>query len=334
MPRRPAAILHAVLAATGLARGAAAQATFQTGDVYVIEAVAGEARIHDVTAGGDFLGATPFATLAGTGAASGEICFSAKLDTMYVADVAAGTVHAVSAAGDVSTFATGLTFPVAVACRSGSVYAQEISSGPDPSNGSVVDVTAGGDFTSAPAFVSSPTALRGLAVTSGAALLVGSWDDGRVRVGTSGGAFASLPLLAALPGDGVVQSIEEGPNGEILVAVFLDEGASAYEGGPLYDFASGTPVAWATGLDFMNSATRVTNGQVLATTFTSAEIFDVTGGGDFSLAAPFATGFGALDTALAAVPEPSSLFEDGFESIDVCAWSDSVGDGDDCTPAP
>jgi hypothetical protein len=330
MPLRTTAILCAALAATGLARGAAAQTTFQTGDAYVIEAVAGEARIHNVTAGGDFSGATPFATLTGTGSVFGEICFSAKLDKMFVADFGAGVVHAVTPAGSVSTFATGLTSPVAVACRSGRVYAQEFASGLDPSNGSVVDITAGGNFASAPAFVSSTTALRGMTVTAGAALLIGSWDDGRVRIGTNGGAFTSLPLLAALPGAGVVQSIDEGPNGEILVAV--DDEIGEYQGGPIFDFGSGTPTEWATGLDFVNTATRVNNGQVLASAFTSDEIFDVTGGGDFALAAAFATGFAQLDTALAAVPEPSFLFEDGFESIDVCAWSDSVGDGDDCTP--
>jgi hypothetical protein len=331
MVRRISTLVGAALVAA-LAPGAAAQ-TFQTGDVYVIEAGVDEARIHDVTGGGDFSAATPFATLPGTGAAKGEICFSAKLDTMYVADFDADVVHAVSAAGAVSTFATGLSSPVAVACRSGRVFAQEFRAGLDPSNGSVVDITGGGDFTSAPAFISSTTASRGITVTDNARLLVGSWDGGEVRVGTNGGAFASLPLLAALPGAGVVQSIEEGPNGEILVAVGV-EAPNEYKGGPLYDFASGTPAEWATGLDFMNAATRVSNGQVLATTFTSDEIFDVTGGGDFSLASAFATGFAQLDTAIAAVPIPSFLFEDGFESTDVCAWSDSVGDSDGCLPPP
>jgi hypothetical protein len=320
----------AVTAALGLAisAGSLAAQTFQTGDVYLIEAGVDEARIHNITAGGDFSGATPFATLDGTGAVVGEICFSAKLDTMYVADIDADVVYAISAAGAVSTFATGLSNPVAVACRSGSVFAQEFSSGPDPSNGSLVDISAGGDFSSAPAFVTSATALRGLATTAGAVLLVGSWDGGEVRIGTLGGAFTSLPLLAAMPGAGVVQSIEEGPNGEIFVVV--DDEIGVFEGGPIYDFASGTPVAWATGLDFVNTATRVTTGDVLATTFTSDEIIDVTGGGDFTLAVAFATGFGELDTAIAAVPVPSFLFEDGFESTKVCAWSDSLGDSDDC----
>lgn len=335
MPRRSTPILCALLAALGLARGAAAQTTFQTGDLYVIESKGGAARIHNITGGGDFSAASPFATLTGTGAIFGEICFSAELEVMYVADFSANVIHAITPAGATSTFATGLASPVAVEClRDGRIFAQEFGS----SAGSVVEVTAGGDFALAPAFVSSTAELRGLAQLRSGALLVASWEVGKVRVGTTGGAFATLPLVADLSGtgDGVVQSINEGPAGEILVA-------QGYDGGPIYDVRTGSPVLFAFGRAFLNTATDVVTGEVYAIDRDSCEVFAITGGGDFSAALSFAYGLGetcdppndpGVDTALAAVPWPATIFRDDFDLGDVCAWSDSVGDADDCTPAP
>ena len=287
--------------------------TFQPGDVYLIEGRGVSAWIHNISAGGDFAGATPFATFDshGPGPVFGEICFSTDLTTMYVADFSAGIVHTVSTSGAVTSFATGLTNPIEVEyLPDGTILAQEYD------NGRVVDITGGGDFTAAPGFITHTGTMRGLTLASNGDLLVGAYDDGEVRIGTAGGALSTLPLLGSVPVT-PLQSVNEGLGGTILVGT---DG----EGGDIYDLQTGSPVVFASGRIFLNSATSPVAGAVYATGTLADQVFDITAGGDFSTASPFAYGFTMVDSGIAVVPTPGEIFSDGFESGNTSVWSSTL----------
>jgi hypothetical protein len=207
-----------------------------------------------------------------------------------------------------------LITPLEVECLpDGTILVQEYD------NGRVVDITGGGDFTAASGYITHTDNMRGLTLVSNGDLLVGAYSDGEVRIGTAGGAFSTLPLLGSVPGDVTpLQSVNEGLGGAILVGTGGD-------GGDIYDLKTGSPVVFAWGRDFLNSATSLEAGAVYATDAATDQVFDITSGGDFSAASPFAYGFDSVDAAIAVVPTPvETIFSDGFESGDTTGWSDAV----------
>jgi hypothetical protein len=310
--RNRLAVSAILIAAALLAPHSAATQTFQPGDVYLID---GSSALYNISGGGDFSAAVPLATfLSTTGVLWGEMCFSTDRTMMYVPAFNAGTVYTVTASGMVTSFATGLITPLEVECLpDGTILVQEYD------NGRVVDITGGGDFTAASGFITHPDFMRGLTLASNGDLLVGAYDDGEVRVGTAGGPFSALPLVGTIPGAAIpLQSVNEGFGGAILVGTGGD-------GGDIYDLQTGSPVLFAYGREFLNTATSTVAGAVYATDTTTDQVFDITAGGDFSAASPFAYGFVSIDSGIAVVPSPvGTIFSDGFETGDTTEWSDAV----------
>ncbi len=310
MKNRYALSVLVIVAALLVPHSVAGQ-TFQPGDVFLID---GSAAIYNISDGGDFSAAVPLATFASTtGVLWGEMCFSTDRTMMYVPAFSMGTVYTVTSSGTVTPFATGLTNPVEVECLpNGTILAQEYD------NGRVVDITGGGDFAAGSGFITHTDAMRGLTLASNGDLLVGAYYDGEVRIGTAGGVFSTLPLLGSVPFPLILQSVNEGLGGAILVG-------TGGNGGDIYDLQTGSPVVFAYGRDFVNSATSLEAEAVYATDTATDQVFDITSGGDFSAASPFAWGFVSVDTAIAVVPTPvETIFADGFESGDTAKWSSAV----------
>src|SRR5688572_6958129 len=118
--------------------------SFTPGDIYVADGRTTDTAIYQVTAGGDFSSALPFATIPDNQANVGTITFSNDNSSMYIAGLASNTVYRVDPIGNVSPFATGISSVIAVdVLFDGRILAQSFSSG----GPGVVDITLGGDAT-------------------------------------------------------------------------------------------------------------------------------------------------------------------------------------------
>lgn len=262
------ATLSTVLAALGLPPAAGAQ--IQVGDLFAVEF--GDNTVVDITGGGDVSLAPRFATgLSGPR----DLCIGPNGD-LYVTEFFSSQVTVITAGGDFTgapAFATGLSFPMGLDCSESHILVAEFTTG------EITDITAGGDFGLAPPFASGLlepvdvfTAADGTVyatddtgqaihdITAGGPVPAPAWafNVGRTRGLTEWGGM----LLVATP---------------TLFAVKDATGGGDLAGGPQFVTSLGAQALLAVpGLGLF--ATR------------EEEVFEVSAGGDFGAAVPFASG--------------------------------------------
>jgi autotransporter-associated beta strand protein len=287
-------------------------ATFTPGDVFAADNVAARGSFFDVTAGGDFSGVTPFAMLPSR--SPGQITWSADLTTAYVTQFNTGSVVAVSASGVVSTFATGIAGPTGIIrTAAGKLLVASFSTG------SVFDITAGGDFSSATAFATGLSGPRNFLQIPSSAILVAEQTSGEVTDVAAGGNLAGATPFAF--GLSSIADLVRTSSGQIFVCKF--------GGAPgIFNITAGGDFSAASAFAFGQNIIGLTidgAGRMLGLPLSGTQIFDVTAGGDFSAATPFAFNLPSSygESALDTVPSNQAV----GEPTDVDAAADSIAEG-------
>jgi hypothetical protein len=244
--------------------------------------------VYNVTAGGNFASATPFASVGFIDI--GKPAWSADLSTMYVSDRVADTVYAIDAAGNVSTFATGLDGPAGLLLTStGKLLVTEFDAG------EVTDISAGGNFTSAAPFAAGMSNPGDLAETPDGRLFASEWGAHEVSNITAGGTITPGDVfVSGLP---AVSSLITSQSGGLMATA-----SNAYQ---VYDitplgvktlFGSNAAI-WGIGYD--------ASGNLLGADLSTNEVRNISAGGDLSTAPVFASGLSGLHSvAVVPVPEP------------------------------
>jgi cysteine-rich repeat protein len=173
-------------------------------------------------------------------------------------------------------FASGLASPAGLVCTDTQILVSEYASG------EVTDVTAGGDFTGATPFASGLGQLLGLFRDANGTLWAASQSSGRVLDVTAGGDFGADPGFASMGGD-LRGLAERGTS--LLVA---EEGSHE-----LLAFGAGGDLNLAPVFALVRQPTQLVDlGPVGLFALSNYEngVFEVSAGGDFTNAAPFASG--------------------------------------------
>ena len=274
---------------------------FTPGDVYAW--TANSTGVFNITAGGNFSAAVPFAVTPGYKGQFGQIAWKGDLTVMYLSDYSQNTVLAVTPTGVVSVFATGLTNPAGLAWTpAGRLLVAESGTA-----GRVKDITAGGNFSAAPNFATGlPTYIRNMVVTPAGKVLVASEGTTAIYDITAGGAITAANIVANTPTSH--NSLAVDALGRTLAT---SNGSTATQG--LYDIsAGGTQTVPTLGTGYLLGVTRGPVGKVLVSVYNSAtstaNVYDITAGGAALSAPVFASGFpgGYIFSALATVPGPAS----------------------------
>ena len=152
----------------------------------------GQDRILDITAGGDFTGAPSFAT----GTPSARNILQLANGTLLVAT--SNGVRNITAGGASTSFASGFSGRDLVQTAQGTIYVTT-------STGDVLNITAGGNFSAAPAFANGRVFI-GLAINQSGQLLASVSDNATTRSAiyniTAGGNFSAATAFATnLPGE-------------------------------------------------------------------------------------------------------------------------------------
>lgn len=276
--RRPRFVTALGFAIVCLPTIAAAQVAWPGGHVYLASTDDG---LHDVTNGG-----STSVRVANTRYSAGQIAWSRDGSVMYVTQYGDNSIAAVTPAGEVTTFATGLSGPTGlVMTREGRLLVACFNSG------GVIDATAGGDLAAAPSITDVPTPRSMVQLASGRILVVsqsGSVYNLQYPAGT-------LTLFATV--GGTTTDIVEDEAGRIFV--------SEYTGSRVVDITAGgsfaEDVAFASGHQFIG-LTVDNSGRLLASAFGGHKIFDITEGGDFSQAPAYVTSLGLVESALDTAP--------------------------------
>ena len=288
------------------------------GDVFVTETDTG--TVANVRNGGDLTAAPRFAI--GLSAPTG-ICVTFEGDVL-VAESGSGEVTNITTGGDFTStpaFATGLDAPMDLYCEEGRVLVVERSPG---QQGEITNITAGGSFAGSPSFAAGiGTGTTGLAFDPvNEKLYVSDAGLGRIFDVTGGGVFLAVTPLAS---NGAATAGLAARGLQLLAA---NPGTDT-----IRDFAGGGDLAvlptFATVPDVVNLL-NVQGGDLIAASSTGA-IYDVTAGGDFTAAAPFATGL-AIDAEFAGMAHYGGCGDgilDGGEACD----DGNVADGDGCNSA-
>jgi uncharacterized protein (TIGR03382 family) len=209
------------------------------GHIYVTEFTAGQVTI--ITQGGDFTNAAPFAFNL-SGAASlwcspTQIIVSELNPTpAQITDITAGGNYA-----GVAPFARIQRNPASLLRDSnGRLWVSSFNDG-------IIDITAGGTFTSGPFFAANnlPASRSSIALAQmGSMLLVGNEHTDQIFDFTAGGNFTTLPVFALV--DGVIGLRFIPQTGQLLASSELDDAIYDITAGG--DFRDGDP-PFATGLD-------------------------------------------------------------------------------------
>jgi len=159
--------------------------------------------VYDITGGGDFSGATPLAT--GFGFARNMVQLQdgriLLVDRNLRTDTSHSAVFDITSGGDFSSATSGFAWGLKEAIdivqdASGRIFVSEPFHNINGVGlGHVVEVTSGGDFTSAPRFASGREFI-GLTVDAEGRLLASAYDSNNVwdiTAGGSGTSFASVP---------------------------------------------------------------------------------------------------------------------------------------------
>ena len=276
-------VTGSVFLALGLG-ASSASAAFQAGDVFYI----GQAgTVVLATAGGNLSGQM---LADAQGYVAGEIAFSADRSTMYFCMPNDGKVMAMDSSGTMQSFATGLTHPIGIAVLSdGHILATEWDAG------EVTDITAGGDFTSATPLVQGLQRARHLLQRNdGTILVTDEYANEVLTLNYPATGVASTPFASSLL---LVKSLAETADGKLYATTQWNVFDITQGGG----FAN-KPV-FASGQNFMGLAVDA-QGKLLATVLNGTTVFDISAGGDFATASPWAQGLPVGDTTIARVPGP------------------------------
>lgn len=276
-----------ILCAAAVAGSAvAARAAFTPGDVYA-KSYSGD--IWKVTQGADL---TPENAFANVGHSDlGKMAFSGDLSTMYVANASNGSVYAVTDAGAVSVFATGLSGPFGLLrTNAGRLLVAERDAG------EVTDITAGGNFTGAAPFASGLVSVGDLAQTADGRIFAAGWISGDITNITAGGIFTPAAAITSTPSS--AYSIVVGPAGDLIVAdPFFNQVWSVTTAGVANVIANGRQI-YATAY--------AGDGRLLGAEVEGGGIRDLSAGGNLASAPLVASGsFNSIGAVPAAVPEPA-----------------------------
>jgi hypothetical protein len=287
------ALAAIVLAHFGLA---AASTAFEIGDVFWAPGGCDTpCGVFDITGGGSI---TAGDLIGATSSSPGQIAWSSDFQTLYMTEFDTNRVLAISSAGVVTPFATGINGPTGLLrTADGPLLAVSYYAG------AVYDVSTGGDFSSAVAFATGFDLPRNLLQLANGHILLADQGLERVFDITNGGDSAGA--------QGFAYGFSQGPYD---IAQDAAGRIFASTRGPVFDITaggdfSGSP-AFAHSVNFISLAVDG-EGRLLAGEFLSGDVFDISAGGDFSAATAFAQnipGFG--DTSLdsitgAALPPPA-----------------------------
>jgi hypothetical protein len=187
-------------------------------------------------------------------------------------------------------------------------------------NGSIWEISAGGDFTSkqpivANVFPTNLTYIEGMARDASGNFYLANSESGptqiaKVTPGADGGAITYLPTSFDNPANllvaGNVLLVAEGNKGRIVA----------------HDIVSGNEAVWATG--FVAGTSHISaslivdrRGHLLVNWSTSGAgtgIYDITAGGDFSNATPIVAATYSIDVNQMAVDDANDIFVAGADS--------------------
>lgn len=272
-------------------------AIFQSGTVYDGQNN-GNLTLFDVTGGGAI--ASPFLDR-NPGDAFGQIGFSQDLHTAYLTVLSTNEILALDASAHLTAFATGILNPSGlVVTNSGHILVASFN------DGTVYDITNGGDFSSVTPFAMGLNSPRDLLQVSAGVILVADSSTGDIFNIAGGGDFSAATPFAT--GLGPIAALAEF-NGHLY--------AATYGGSKVFDVTAGgdfsSAAAFASGLSFAGLTVDGAN-RLLANDASGTGIYDISKGGDFSAASPFATIAGGQQDALfgtvpavSQTPEPVTL---------------------------
>jgi hypothetical protein len=277
-----------LLILTVLSAHARAATTFNVGDVF---ARSSTGDIWNITAGGSYTAAAPFADIGFAG--TGGLAFAADRSMMYVSNRDLNEVFAVTPTGVVSTFATGLAMPFGLLrAADGRLLVAELSTG------EVTDITAGGNFPDAPAFATGLTMPANLAQTADGRIFVTESTAGEISDITAGGAIGtSAVFTAGLPN---AYALHAAASGSGLIASDLISST-------VYTIsATGAATPYGTGRP-VYSLDDAPDGHLLAAVSNTSRVYDISTPGGLTIAPEFATVPSVVNVAVVPVPEPASV---------------------------
>src|SRR5262245_2584468 len=261
--------------------------TFNPGEVFWASSFT-PAQLLNVTGGGNFAGAPPLATLAGS--SIGQMAWSPNRATLYVTLFALDRVDTVTTSGAQSVFATGLSGPTGLlTTRDGRLLVANFGAG------TVVDITGGGNFGGAPAFATGLSGPRNLVQLADNRILIAAQSSGRVIDITAGGNFGADPGFAfGLSGP---LDLVQNASGHIFVSESSSSQVTDITAGG--DFTGVAPFAF--GRQFAGLTIDGT-GRLLANNLVGTNAWDITAGGNFSAVSPWAFNLPPAETAFDTVP--------------------------------
>lgn len=270
-----------------LAGGAAAPATAQPELGTLLFCDADNDRVHDIRDGGDFTLDIPFASFV---LLVQDVCLGPNGD-LYATELVSGEIKIITAGGSFNgapPFASGLVNPGGLACSESQILVAETGTG------TIADATGGGNVAGGPRYaVGLPNVSDLFRDSSGT--LWASTQDGNIWDVSAGGDFTLVPPFAT--GGGFLRGMEEF-DGMLLVA---DQSNDA-----VVDFTTGGNFAvlpvFAT---FFGPRHLIPVPGIGLLAAKVSEVLEISAGGDFTGATPFAEGF-------------SEAFLGGFEYIGTC----------------
>ncbi|MBX2801010.1 MAG: GlyGly-CTERM sorting domain-containing protein [Myxococcales bacterium] len=235
---------------------------------------------------------------------AGQIAFSPDLTTLYFTVYNPGQVVAVEPDGTFTTVATGLDTPTGLlVTQQGRMLVSSFKAG------QILDVTKGGDQTYTKPLTTGLKGPRSLVqLPTGEVLVADQILDGVYDVGYPDGGvaelFAEVELVRHLAHDGkVLYAVSEGFVFDITAGGIFQPREALSFGQPFF------------------SLTVDGKGRLLSGELTGTVLWDVTAGGDFDEATPFATGLPLGETLLATVPQ--AVPEPPLETGDTADTSDT-----------
>ncbi len=266
---------------------AAAPATAQPTPGTLLFCDADNDRVHDIRDGGDFTFDVPFASFV---LLVQDVCLGPNGD-LYATELISGEIQIITAGGSfngVPPFASGLVNPGGLACSDSQILVAETGTG------TIVDATGGGDLSASPRFAIGLPDVSDLFRDSSGTLWA-STQDGNIWDVSAGGDFTLVPPFAT--GGGFLRGMGEF-EGALLVA---DQSNDV-----VVDFtAGGNFAALPVFASFFGPRHLLHVPGIGLLAAKVSEVLEISAGGDFTGATPFAEGF-------------SEAFLGGLEYIGTC----------------
>ncbi|MEL6341644.1 MAG: DUF4215 domain-containing protein [Myxococcota bacterium] len=282
-------------------------AAYTPGDIYLATA-SNTGEVYNVTAGGAYSDGLVAATQYYT---AGQITWSRDLSTMYISHYSDGIVTATDETGRTSVYASGLSGPTGLlVLTDGTMLVVEFN------EQVVTDITGGGDVAMVPPLATGLMAPRNLIeLDEGTVLVSDQGLKGVYEVPRAGGPV--VPFVVDIPGTYAMALVQNPDDGAIYVST----------GGDVYDITTGTPIVYTTGGSHFAMAMDG-DGRLVAGALSQGDLFDITGGGDFTGASPWATGPARIESAMNSVPLP--FCGDGFPTGDEACDDGNDDETDEC----